>query len=81
VNAWFNPIILVGFDAQRTEGKNHSHGDHPGGWGNADNCHDWPPVYQDIARACDFLGVTVYNASLVTAITAFKRVDIRVVLE
>ena len=65
--------ILLGFDAQKTGGRVHWHGDHKKGMSNASTVGTWPEQSERMARmvSCD-----VVNCSRQTAITVFRRGDL-----
>lgn len=69
-------IILVGYDCQKTDGKVHSHGDHPEGLGNAGSMPLWPERFAQCAEWLRRRGVTVVNCSRATALSSFKRGDL-----
>lgn len=62
-------VILVGYDMQRTGGRNHWHPDHRG----AENCSlvaTWPSLFE---RISGLFSARVVNASRETAVTCFPR--------
>lgn len=71
-------ILLLGYDAQRTGGRVHHHGDHPKGLGNAGSMNKWPAQFQ---RCAAYVGVPVINCSRATALTCFPRGDLETELE
>lgn len=73
-------IILLGFDMQHTNGKTHWHGDHPKRLTNAAGIENWLPRFKPLAQDLERLGVEVINCTTETAITCFKRADLRDVL-
>lgn len=65
-------IILLGYDAQHTDGKTHWHGDHPEGLGSAGSVARWPSDFERAQR--QYAGrVEIINASRQTALTCFQR--------
>ena len=64
-------IILLGFDAQHTNGLAHWHGNHPAGLGNAGMTHKWLENFEKLKQ--DFSHIDIINASRETAITCFPR--------
>jgi hypothetical protein len=69
-------VILLGYDAQKTGGAAHWHGDHPPGLGNAGCVGQWPAQFEKVAAFIAPAGVKVLNASRATALTCFPRVDL-----
>lgn len=67
-------IILLGYDAQKTGGKAHWHGDHPEGLGNAGSVDKWPGHFSALAK--DLHGIEVINCSRQTALDAFPLGDL-----
>src|SRR5690606_15737537 len=43
-------VILLGYDAQKTGGKAHWHGNHPRGLKNAGNADHWPRMFGELRR-------------------------------
>lgn len=72
-------IVLLGYDAQFTDGRAHWHGDHPAGLGNAGSVGQWPKQFRDLART--LIGVEVVNASRRTALECFPRVSLEDALQ
>ncbi len=64
-------VILVGYDAQRTGGKSHWHGDHPHGLGNAGSMGQWKGHFERVAH--DLADVEIVNCSRETALRMFRR--------
>ena len=64
-------IILLGFDAQHTNGRAHWFGNHPVGLGNAGMTHKWLENFEKLKQ--DFSHIDIINASRETAITCFRR--------
>lgn len=69
-------IVLVGYDGQKTGGQAHWHADHPKGLGNAGSVRYWPQQFRKLAQQLP-AGVSVVNASRVTALDAFPRVPLQ----
>ncbi len=75
-------IILLGFDMQKTDGKQHWFGDHPEGPMKVDSnysgwLNDFAKLGSDLARK----GVEVINCSRETALTCFRRESLETVFE
>jgi hypothetical protein len=66
-------IILLGFDMQRTNGKSHCHGDHPGTLNRSSNYKLWVKNFLQLARDLSAEGVEVTNATRETALNCFER--------
>lgn len=66
-------VLLLGYDAQRTGGRVHWHGDHPRGLGNAGAMNKWPGQFAAL-KIPD--GCRVVNCSRATALTCFERGDL-----
>jgi hypothetical protein len=66
-------IVLLGFDMQRTGGKEHWHGRHKGRLPNGQGFAGWMRQMAPLARDLERLGVTVVNCSRQTALRCFKR--------
>lgn len=66
-------IVLLGFDMQETDGRSHSHGDHPGSLNRQSNYKNWVRNYQALARDLRDAGVEVINATRQTALLCFKK--------
>lgn len=66
-------VILLGYDAQRTDGRAHWHADHPRGLGNAGSVGRWGEQFASLADSCR---ARVVNASRATALACFARVDL-----
>lgn len=75
-------IVLVGYDMRVDKGV-HWHGKHGGGLNNpADkNVGRWRRAIDAASLICAELGVTVINASAVSALTAYRKMDFREALE
>lgn len=71
-------VILLGYDAQKTGGKAHWHGDHPSQLGNAGSVNQWPEFFNLLAQK--YRNSSIINASRETAITCFKREELETVL-
>lgn len=70
-------IILLGFDMQRTGGKSHHHGDHPGELNRSLPFNEWLPRFNQLALDLKAQGVQVVNATRQTALDCFERKDLR----
>jgi len=67
-------IVLLGYDAQKTDGRAHWHGDHPKGLGNAGSVAKWPEQFRALVGS--LRGAQVINASRATALTCFPRASL-----
>lgn len=66
-------IYLLGYDAQKTAGRSHWHGDHPKGLGNAGSVARWPLQFGRCAKAMQTRGIRVINLTRQTALTCFPK--------
>lgn len=73
-------IILLGYDCQKTGGKTHFFGDHPKTLGNALSLKRWPKHFEYLARKAREKDCKVVNATRVTALVCFPRVELEAVL-
>lgn len=64
-------IILLGYDAQRTGGKNHHHGNHPKPLGNCGSILNWPKHFRRLADALKH--IEIINCSRQTVLKHFPR--------
>lgn len=71
-------IVLLGYDAQKTGGRAHWHGDHPKGLGNAGTVAKWPEQFRAVIGS--LRGARVINASRATALTCFPRQSLEAAL-
>jgi hypothetical protein len=67
-------VLLLGYDMQRTNGKDHYHADHP--YRMANPYTSWQRLYRTLAPEIAAAGVTVINCSRETALTCFPRQSI-----
>lgn len=75
-------MILLGYDMQRTGGRNHHHGDHDGGLPNLTNDFEsWRVRMRRLAIDLREAGVDVVNATRETALTCFERAPLERALE
>lgn len=74
------PILLVGYDMQHTDGKAHWFGKHPEGWGNADGCGEWVTGYDEIQADLKAEGIPIFNCSIETAIRTIPRAPLDIFL-
>lgn len=81
VAAHASKVVLLGYDCQKTGGMTHWHGDHPKQLGNALSIDRWPRQMQLAADYASKQGVSVVNASRVTALKCFDRADLEVALQ
>lgn len=69
-------IILLGYDCQRTGGKDHWFGQHTGQLHRGMDVKDWADAYDAASNDLWQAGTVVINASRATAIEAFLRLPI-----
>lgn len=69
-------IILLGYDMQRTGGKAHWFGDHPGVLNSGSAYTDWIGNFRRLAKDLATEGVEVINCSRETALDCFPRMTI-----
>ena len=69
-------IVLLGADCQHTNGSTHWHGNHPSGLGNAMSYRKWPAQYAKAAQLAKQNDVVVLNASRVSALECFEKVNL-----
>ena len=74
-------IILLGFDMQATGGKVHFFGDHKQGLCNGPAFENIAPKFTPLAKDLKKEGVEVINCTRKTALTCFKRQDLKTVLQ
>ena len=72
-------IILLGYDMQKTGGRNHWFGDHPNGLVNGIDTH-LVPNFTPLAEDLKAEGVEVINCTRETALTQFRRAELADVL-
>lgn len=72
-------IVLLGYDMQRTGGRSHWFGDHPGRLNVASPYERWVRDFASIAADLEAEGVEVINASRETALECFRRAPIETV--
>lgn len=68
-------VIMLGYDCQHTGGAKHWHGDHPAKLGNANRPEAWIKGFAKVKQ--DTLGMSIINASRVTALDMFPRIDLQ----
>jgi hypothetical protein len=66
-------VILLGYDAQKTGGQVHWHGDHPANMSNARSMKTWPGKFSQLAGYARRQNCRVINASRETALRCFQR--------
>jgi len=71
-------IVLLGYDMQPTEGRDHFHGRHP--WKSTPPYRAFLPMFRFLVAPLAALGITVVNASRVSALTDFPRMDLAAAL-
>jgi len=69
-------IILLGYDMQRTDGKSHHHGDHPGELNRSLNFKEWIKKFNALAPELCAEGVEVINATRKTALDCFRKIKL-----
>lgn len=74
-------IVLLGFDCQKTGGRVHWHGDHPGSLSNAKTIMMWPKQFDIIAGRAKAAGIPVVNSTRQTVLKCFPRVDLAEALQ
>lgn len=75
----YDPIVLLGYDFQHTDGLRHCHADYPGTMGNAGPVALWLRTIEQAAQNTH--GITVFNCSRQTAIRGFPRMTLEAFLE
>lgn len=75
------PVVLLGYDMQRTGGRSHNHGDHPRPLTNGNNLPACVRRYNAAAKDAQAMGVEIVNASRATALTCFPRVELAKALQ
>jgi predicted peroxiredoxin len=70
-------IVLLGFDMQRTGGQAHWHGKHEGRLPNGVGFVNWMKAFRRLAADLKSMGVEVVNCSRETAMTHFRREELR----
>lgn len=73
-------ILLLGYDAQLTNGKVHHHGDHPKPLCNALSYPHWPGQFERLAQALKGK-VEIINCSRETALKCFPKMSLEDVIE
>lgn len=73
-------VVLLGYDMQRTGGRSHWHGDHPGGLRNSSPFTSWLQKFGELAADLAADGVEVINATRETALKCFRRARLEDVL-
>jgi hypothetical protein len=66
----YKRVLLVGYDAQDTNGRGHFHRDHPLGVDGKRNHRRWIAGFEQLARTAD---IEIINCTLSTALTCFTR--------
>ena len=74
-------IILLGFDMQRTGGKEHWHGKHEGNLPNGNGFASWIRKMTPLARDLKSMGVHVMNCTPTTALRCFPKYKLEEVIE
>lgn len=75
-----NPICLLGFDMQATDGKKHWFGCHPGALNRYQHFARWVKEINYAAAGAAKAGIRIVNCSRSTAITAYERAPIQEVV-
>lgn len=74
-------VILTGYDLEPSnDGRNHWHDDHPEELGNLESVRNWPRQFELLAMDAKKKTVQILNASRVSALTQFERVNLKDVL-
>lgn len=73
-------ILLLGFDMQKTGGKAHWFGNHPGNLHKASPFKDFIKNFERMAVDAAGLGIEIINCSRETALTCFPRARLKDVL-
>jgi hypothetical protein len=69
-------VLLLGYDAQRTRGLSHHHGDHPAPLGNAKSLPKWGPKFKQAWQYAARKKVRVINCTRETALPHFERMTL-----
>lgn len=70
-------IVLLGFDMQRTGGKEHWHGKHKGRLPNGQGFAGWMKQMRPLAADLANMGIEVVNCSRETALRCFPRAALK----
>lgn len=73
-------VLMLGFDAQKTGGRVHWHGDHPKSLSNGRSMKTWPGKFAQLAAFARRRGCCVLNVSRETSLTCFERGDLETAL-
>jgi len=73
-------IVLLGYDMQRTGGREHWHGKHEGGLRNGRNFDFWRRRFGPLAKDLKARGIQVINCTRETALDCFKRAPLESIL-
>ena len=71
-------MVLLGFDMQQTNGKNHWHEDHPDKV-NA-HWHRWLGLYEVVSNDAKRLGISIINCTRETALKCFEKQDLDIII-
>lgn len=69
-------IVLLGYDMQRTDDKDHWHGPHPVGLNPPRHFQTWIINFNRLAKDAAELGIEIVNCSRATALTCFPRKEL-----
>lgn len=73
-------IYLLGYDAQKTGGKSHCHGDHPKMLANASSMRSWQDQFNRLQSNIGKKGIKVFNCSRETALKTWPRMKLEDVI-
>lgn len=74
-------LVLLGFDMQRTAGRSHWFGDHPGRMNVPSPYEQWVAAFRPLAADLAAAGVEVINASRATALDCFTRAELETIID
>jgi hypothetical protein len=69
-------VVLLGYDFQRTRGREHWHPDHPARLGNGGRYEEWAAAMNALAPQLRCSGVEVSNSSRATMLRCFPRMPL-----
>lgn len=73
VSGGASKVLMLGYDAQKTGGKVHWHGDHPAPMSNGRSIKTWAGKFAQVAAYAKRHQCRVVNVSRETALTCFER--------
>lgn len=74
-------VLMLGFDAQKTGGRVHWHGDHPPALSNGRSMKTWPGKFAQLAAFARRRECRIVNVSRETSLTCFDRADLESALD